>query len=284
MKGAFATVAAPTFAALTVIVTLSSARADGFDACAAMFPGGAVPQAQSPTVQDLCKTIDVEAIFAVRFDTTRKIPNWTAHRLSASLVEQGDANDGKLKRPSFKRDKAIRASLQAIDDSYTNSGYQRGHMVPADDMSWSKAAYDATFVLSNAVPQVGGFNNKSWRGLEEKARDWGRTKKKPIWIFAGTYGGHGRIGERPHTPEIPKCFYKIVVAPGDGDQSYKVLAALFAGDNDDKRNQWALSLTTLDTVRARSGIDFLAGLNVENGHDADYWGVAMPATPADCIS
>lgn len=272
-----------TIIGLIFLVTLFFyAQADDFDACASMFPGGVTPTQHADAVVDVCKSADDRPIFAIRFDTARHIPAWTAHSLSPAQIRAGDANAGKLKRPSFKPGPNVPKDRQAKDSSYTNSGYQRGHMVPADDMSWSKAAYDTTFILTNAVPQLAKLNNGTWRGLEDDFRAMVLARGEALWVFAGTYGSIGTIGQAPNTAEIPRCFYKIIVSPNGDTQTYKVLATVFAFDDQRPRRAWRDSLTTLERIEARTGIDFLAGLEVEAQHDANYWGVAMPATPADC--
>ncbi|HEY9081221.1 DNA/RNA non-specific endonuclease [Magnetovibrio sp.] len=282
-----------TFAA-AIIASVPANAANGFDTCGAMFPGGVIPAPRSQTVLDLCKHSEGEALFAIRFDTTRKIPNWTVHRLTPEQMAQITANSGTSKRPKFTPDTDIPADDQAVDKSYVRSGYARGHIVPANDMSWRKDAYDATFHFSNVVPQKQTFNAGTWLGEEDAFRAFVAAKNVPMWVFSGVYGTveddpattdvkEGPIiGTAPFTPNVPKCFYKIVVARPAPDGPYKVLASLFRWNDYGKRTTWVNAVTPLETVEARSGIDFLAGLDVESDFDAAYWGVETPNTPGDC--
>jgi len=271
---------------------------DGFAACAGMFPGGVVPTAQSKTVQDLCKQLSEQAggqaLFAICYDTTRKTPNWTAHVLTPDLMGQITANSGTMKRPKFTPDAQITTDDQAVDKSYVKSGYARGHIVPANDMSWDKAAYNATFHFSNVVPQKQHFNAGTWLGEEDAFRKYVASKNTPMWVFSGVYAtvedapatpGEKEgptIGSAPNTPIVPKCFYKIVVAQPQPNGPYKVLASLFDWNDYGKRATWVNSITTLQAVESRTGINFLKGLNVETTHDSAYWGNDMPDTPGDC--
>ena len=267
--------------------------AGGFAACAGMFPGGVVPAPQSRTVLDLCKQAGEQALFAIRYDTTRKPPNWTAHVLTPNLMSQITANSGAMKRPKFTPDAQITADDQAVDKSYVKSGYARGHIVPANDMSWDKAAYDSTFHFSNVAPQKQTFNAGTWLGEEAAFRTYVKTKNTPMWVFSGVYGAveddpatpakeGPTIGSTPNTPNVPKCFYKIIVAQPDPNGPYKVLASIFDWNDYGKRNTWVNSITTLQAVESRTGIDFFKGLNVETTHDSAYWGNDMPDTPGDC--
>ncbi|OEJ65360.1 hypothetical protein BEN30_14675 [Magnetovibrio blakemorei] len=265
-----------------------------FAACQDQFPGNTVPKAKSQTIQDLCKLADGQPLFAIRYDTARKIPTWTVHKLTPDLMAQIKANSGVLKRPKFTPDEAIKADLQAIDKNYVRSGYARGHIVPANDMSWSKAAYDTTFHFSNVVPQKQTFNAGTWLGEEDAFRTYVAAKNVPMWIYSGVFGTNKddpetknvtegpTIGTAPNAPIVPTCFYKIIVAAPEEGQPYKVLASLFRWNDYGKRNTWVESVSTLKTIQTRSGIDFLGGLPLEADFDATFWGVKMPETPGDC--
>jgi len=242
----------------------------------------------------VCKQADGQALFAIRYDTTRKTPNWAAHVLTPQRMAQITANSGTMKRPKFTPDADIAVDDQAVDKSYVKSGFSRGHIVPANDMSWSKAAYDTTFHFSNVAPQKQTFNAGTWLGEEDAFRTYVKAKGTPMWVFSGVYGAveddpatpdeiEGPIiGTAPYTPNVPKCYYKIVVARPDPNAPYKVLSTLFDWNDFGKRKTWVNSITTLETVEARSGIDFLKGLAVESAYDSAYWAQEMPAFPGDC--
>ena len=260
--------------------------AEGFDACSAMFPGGVVPEPKPQSALDLCKQADGQALFAIRYDTARKTPNWTAHLLTPERMAQITTNSGKMKRPKFKPDAEISRDDQAAARSYVNSGFSRGHIVPANDMSWSKAAYNATFHFSNVVPQKQTFNAGTWLGEEAAFRKYVKSKNTPMWVFSGVYGtvedAPATIGPPFFAPKVPKCFYKIVVTQPTRNGPYKVLAALYDWNDFGKRRAWVNSITPLQTVEARTGIDFFKDLTVESTYDSAYWALAMPDTPGDC--
>ncbi|HEY9163773.1 MAG TPA: DNA/RNA non-specific endonuclease [Magnetovibrio sp.] len=265
----------------------------GFDACTSMFPGGAIPNAQSSTVVDLCKIVGGQPIFAIRYDTTRKIPVWAAHRLTPEQMVKIKANSGTMKRPKFSPDPDLPSDVQAVDRSYTKSGFSRGHIVPANDMSGSKESYDATFHLSNVVPQRQPFNAGKWLGAEDALRTYVADKNTAIWDFSGTYGTveddpatpereGPTIGSEPNAPTVPKCYYKVMAASQGDGQPVKVLALVYAWNDYRARTTWGQALTSLETLKQRSGIDFLSGVSMEAQYDAAYWGIDPPTQPADC--
>jgi len=266
---------------LSLVVLATDSRADGFSACLDQFPGKAVPKPFSSTVQDLCKFADGQDIFAVRYDTTRKTPNWTVHKLTPA-----EANgQTKRNRPKFKTDPDIETDKQAIDDSYKGSGYSRGHIVAAADMSWNLKAYKTTFLFSNVVPQKQTFNAGVWLGMEKELRSLVKSKNIDIWGYSGVYGQvhiQPTIGTPPNAPVVPQCFYKIFVTQNKGNKKYKAIAALYHWDDYSQQKTWAKSITTLDQIKKRSGIHFLDGLDLEDSYDASFWGAPMPQTITDC--
>lgn len=254
---------------------------NGFGACASMFPSGVVPSASSPTDQDLCKTVGDTPIFAVRFDVEHKTPRWSIHSLSPKQAAQIKANSEAMKRPGFKADPLVPSTARAITKSYVKSGFSRGHMVPAHDMSWDKRAYDATFQFSNVAPQKQTFNAGTWLGAEKAFRTYVQRKNDTLWMLSGTYGTVKRLS--PTGPVAPKCYYKIFAAPQDRGTTYAVLALVFAWDDVGKRATWVNAATTLARIEQRTGIDFFKGLTVDDKDSADFWDVAQPDVPADCI-
>lgn len=238
-----------------------------------------------PSTRDLCKTVDGEAAFAVRFDTRLKIPAWTAHKLTTAHVDAIDTAPAYARRKDFfAPDPDLALNQQTTAKAYQGSGFDRGHMVRAQDMNWNDAAYRASFLMTNMVPQKHALNSGPWLGLEKAFQGWVRDKRITLWSLSGVYGA--ATDTAPGRPSVPSCFYKIIVAQttdAQGNPAFKALAALFANDDHDTgQKSWIRHVTTLERIAANTGIAFLDGLNVEPGHDAAFWGVDMPAPPADC--
>ncbi|PHS77268.1 MAG: hypothetical protein COB59_09460 [Rhodospirillaceae bacterium] len=267
--------------------SLPPAQRSDFSSCPDIFPTAEIPPAVSDTVTDLCIFAGERAVYAVRFDTKRKTPNWAVHKLTPKNIKDLTSRN----RPKFFPNNQIEGSLQAQDKSYIHSGFSRGHIVPAHDLSWNTLAYKATFNLTNVVPQKQKFNAGPWLGMESTFRKLVEQKDQVLWDFSGVYGQVAAIptiGTAPHTPVVPKCYYKIIVAQsqdqgrGQGGERYKVLAALFEWNDYGKRGTWRDSVTTLSQITQRTGIHFLQNSDVENAHDEDFWGVPMPENIGDC--
>jgi len=83
------------------------------------------------------------------------------------------------KRSSFKTDKRT-PKPRAKSSHYTNSGYQRGHLCPAEDKSNNRELYAETFLLSNVAPMSPSVNLGAWKSTEiytrKLAERWGRVR------------------------------------------------------------------------------------------------------------
>lgn len=70
---------------------------------------------------------------------------------------------------NFKNDISDRRA-KARHGHFANSGYDRGHLCPAQDRSASLAAMRATFSMSNCSPQTPSINRGVWLQTEESCR------------------------------------------------------------------------------------------------------------------
>jgi endonuclease G len=148
----------------------------------------------------------------------------------------------------------------ALSD-YAGSGYDRGHLCPAEDMSFSIEAMSETFYLSNMSPQDPSFNRGIWSSLEGLVRDWAIAYDS-IYVITGPVltSNKGSIGANKVT--VPKYFYKVILdysQPG-----IKMIAFLLPNE------KGILSLVqyavTTDSVELVTGIDFFPALpdDIEN--------------------
>lgn len=146
--------------------------------------------------------------FVVCYDAERKDPVWVGYALTK------DAANTKVtsRQGSFKPDAAIPRGQRAQNADYAGSGYDKGHMAPANDFSNSVAAMRSTFVLSNAVPQRHGVNAGMWRDLEASVHDLA-AKRGTVWVVSGpVFAGKTAIRKiGPDKVSVPSHTYKVVL-------------------------------------------------------------------------
>lgn len=83
--------------------------------------------------------------------------------------------------------------------NYNKSGYDKGHLVPAEDMSWNRDALLSTFWYVNCVPQTPKLNRGKWRMEEMKVHKLSLTDSLIVITGACDYDDRG----------IPEYCYKI---------------------------------------------------------------------------
>lgn len=183
--------------------------------------------------------------YTVSYNPDFKIPNWVAYELTKEKV-----TNVRVKRHNrFVPDPAV-GRATALNEDYTRTGYDRGHMVPAADMRWSEKAMRETFYLSNICPQDRGLNSGIWNDLEMTIRVWAKEHKS-IFIVCGPVIekdlkrlGANRVG-------IPRMFYKVVCDP----EKAECIGFLF--ENRDYKQtsprEWAVPVNKIEEV---VGIDF----------------------------
>lgn len=91
-----------------------------------------------------------------------------------------ERRDGLRWVPDWKLPAECRATLGDYDDS----GFDRGHLVPAASM---RTGMPLTFRLSNAMPQVPALNRGRWRVLEEHVRQLEANARAAVVITVPLY-------------------------------------------------------------------------------------------------
>ena len=96
-----------------------------------------------------------------------------------------------------------------MNEDYTRSGYDRGHLAPAGDMKWSAKAMRESFYLSNICPQKPKLNRGIWKDLEEQCRLWALDNGSLLIVTGPVITGDmkrlGKTGLRYPKPFIRYC-------------------------------------------------------------------------------
>lgn len=181
----------------------------------ALFSSGAYADCDSdrypygvPTgLQDSTLT-SCRAGYVVKFNPTCKIPEFSQERLTREMVEAEGYRSG-----SFKADPGIPKELQANDSDYYKSGYDKGHMAPANDFEGSLDLMKDSFLYSNAVPQAPSNNRGVWKRLENYTRNYA-VDHNLVYVFTGAIVGpeHLTMGNNVC---VPTQLYKVIVNTAD---------------------------------------------------------------------
>lgn len=200
---------------------------------------------------------------------------------SYMLTEDGNTSIGP--RPEFHRD--WRTLWPVATDSYSGSGYDRGHLAPnyAMAVTGGESAQDDSFLMSNMLPQKPNLNRQLWQRLEAVVMDYFLPRFGRLQVITGPVYAPLSLDsllDRVGFVEVPEAFYKIIVVPGDTP-----LAVAFIMPQDVRGDESLKDyLVSIDEVEARTGLNFLPELpeNQEAAWEASAgvgdWGLSKVAT------
>src|SRR5690554_2059157 len=171
---------------------------------------------------------------------------WVAYELKPEHI-----SGGKHKRPYFNQDPKV-STESAHWNNYKNSGYTRGHLLPAGDRTFSKDAYDETFYTSNISPQKYELNTGIWNSLEMRIRNFVR-KNGDVYVVTGGILSDNLKTIGNEKVSVPEYFYKIILFENAG--RYQMLAYLIPHE-EEKRKSLTTYIVTTDSIETLTGIDF----------------------------
>ena len=112
----------------------------------------------------------------------------------------------------FREDPEIQNSSATLYDN-RRSGYDRGHLAPAEDFSFSASAMSESFYMSNMSPQLPHFNRGIWRDLESLIRKWGSNST--LYVVTGPVFGSCDLTIGLNNVCIPESYYKVIYNPSE---------------------------------------------------------------------
>ncbi|PVW17220.1 DNA/RNA non-specific endonuclease [Marixanthomonas spongiae] len=192
---------------------------------------------------------------------------WVAYELRKDQIVNND-----FKRPYFVVDREVKTG-SADWRNYKNSGYDRGHLIPAADREFSENAYHETFLTSNISPQNHEFNAGIWNRLEQKTRYWAK-KYDGVYVVTGGVLREGLETIGGERVSVPESFFKIIVDISEG--KHKAIAFLIPNKaTSESYYNFAISI---DELEQQAGIDFFPKLpdSIEHKMEATFnlkdWG------------
>jgi endonuclease G len=162
--------------------------------------------------------------YVLSYNAKTKTPNWVCWQLRKEDI-------GSEARGPFGPDSRLPKNFpHVVSGDYNATGFDRGHMCPAKDRSATQRDIDATFYMTNIVPQSPACNQRGWERLEDYCRRLAR-EGHVLQIAAGP-AGVGGTGKNGPAEEIGKGRRKITVP----NKVWKVVLVLPREDAAPRRN------------------------------------------------
>jgi endonuclease G len=196
--------------------------------------------------------------YALSYNPRRLGPNWVSWELNAGYYGGQRRHKGH-----FLTDESLPAGWYRVHhDDYANTEFDRGHMVRSEERTRSREDNEATFLLTNILPQRHDLNGGPWLRLEEYCQQLAQHGHKEMFLTAGPIFGP-TVPTIGHGVAVPEAFYKIVVVleagqgPGDVAEQTRVIAVLMPNAVGILEQPWGRYRTSVAEIERRSGYHFL---------------------------
>lgn len=172
-------------------------------------------------------------------------PEWVCYTLNKSKLEKNVKREN-----NFRVDKSIVTSSADYSD-YKGSGYDKGHLVPCGDLTYSFDSMNDSFYLSNISPQNKNFNQGIWNELEKKVRKFA-LKFDELYIVTGPIldkKNFKKIGL--NQVSVPEYYYKAIL--GKKQNEYSAIGFIIPNTENDK-SFWNYAVT-IDQIEKKTKLD-----------------------------
>ncbi|WP_225976508.1 DNA/RNA non-specific endonuclease [Mucilaginibacter ginsenosidivorax] len=201
------------------------------------------------------------------YNSTRGTPNWVSWHLDATNITNATA-----RLDNFAGFNGLPAGFYEVEsNSYSGSGFDRGHNCPSADRTSSVNANSATFLMTNMIPQAPQNNQQTWANLENYLREQ-VVAGNEVYIVMGSYGtgGTGSKGSVSTITSghvtVPSNVWKVavVVPTGDGDVNRITATTRVIAVNTPNVNtinaDWKQYRVTVRDIEKATGYNLLSNL------------------------
>lgn len=154
----------------------------------------------------------------------------------------------------FKADPAVKKN-PVHPREYARSGYDKGHLAPAADMTYSVQSMIDSFLMTNISPQIPGCNRGIWKRLETQVRRWAIREERIRIITGPVFSPPIQYMKRSGLP-VPNAFYKVIL---DLTPPQKMIA--FIVPNKTSKSQLSSFAVPVKTVENMTGFNFFSELD-----------------------
>ncbi|MEO8771729.1 MAG: DNA/RNA non-specific endonuclease [Ferruginibacter sp.] len=197
------------------------------------------PTDATPSILDIYNYYMDKTYYSLAYNSDIRIPRWVSwHNQPADFGSTPRQDD-------FRPDEALPASWYHVaNESYTGSGFDRGHSCPSNDRTSSIPANSSTFLMTNIIPQAANLNQGPWANMEDYCHTLVTSSGKEVYVICGSYGvgGTGNNGllndiDNGHIA-VPAYCWKVVVVLSNGnndlsrvDNNTRVISVIMPNDN-----------------------------------------------------
>jgi endonuclease G len=198
--------------------------------------------------------------YVLSYNKNTGTPNWVAWNLNDDWY-----GDVPRYKGSFITDTSLPDGFYRVRHSnYTNSGYDRGHMVRSEERTKTATDNKSTFILTNIIPQTPDLNRGVWLKFEYFCEDLCKEDNKELYVVSGPIFHSDSTLKGENKVRVPDSCFKIVVVLNRGQglndvsMDTKVYAVIMPNINGIRKDDWKKYKRTVDDIEISTGYDFLS--------------------------
>lgn len=191
-------------------------------------------------------TLITHKFMVISYSRALKNPEWAVYKLDKERV----LSQTNARRRNFEPDPALQKGA-AENWDYSDSGYDRGHIIPAEDMDFNEEAMHESFFMSNISPQLPSFNRGIWKKLENAVRK-NAAKRGDLIIISGSIFKDGELSEINNGVAVPSHFFKVLLHEEDQKRS-AIAFVLPHAESHSNLSEFAMTVSEAEKI---CGINF----------------------------
>ena len=204
----------------------------------------------------------VKPQYTFSYNKSHATPNWVSWHLSSADIGTASRSE------NFFTDTTLPSGWYRVTNGdYTGSGYDRGHNCPSADRTLTEANNDATFFMTNIVPQQADNNQGPWAKLETYCRTLIDAGNELFIISAPS--SYNRTTIASGKVYVPRYMSKVIVVLPKGSStdasSVKTTTRVICVDMPNvtgiRSASWQSYRTSVDKVEAATGLNFLSNVD-----------------------
>ena len=195
--------------------------------------------------------------YALSYNKNRNVNNWVSWELNKDWY-----GDAKRFSGNFITDTSLPLSFYRVKHAdYTNSGYDRSHLVGSEERTRNDEDNKSTFLMTNIIPQRPDLNQGVWYDMEKWCLQMCKDSLKELFVCAGgIYKSGTRINQLVSIPD--SCFKIVVVLePGqklaDVNSNTRIEAVIMPNIDGIRSDKWTKYKRTVDDIERATGYNFL---------------------------
>jgi len=208
-----------------------------------------------------------QGYYVESYNSTKGEPNWVSWHLDATNITNGSS-----RLNNFAGFSGLPTGWYQVEsNSYSGSGFDRGHNCPSADRTSSSNANSATFLMTNMIPQAPQNNQQTWANLENYLREQ-VVAGYEVYIIMGSYGtgGSGSAGaantiNNGHV-NVPSNVWKVAVLLPTGNNDISRVAAgtrviaVNTPNINTTNSDWTQYIVTVRDIEKATGYNLLSNL------------------------